>query len=155
MLYVCSVVLCQVYKVREVKKKPEILKRLERTKEEKTPDLRALREERDREERARQRMQQQEQVNSISCHLCDGTSRCFTNYQQHPRRPVGEFVHCTQCKELMTNGSNPGFTLAPSLPPPPSLHLPPSTSLLPPPSLPPFLLSSLPPSLPPPPFLPP
>ena len=81
--YVCPVMLCQVYKVREVKKKPEILKRLERTKEEKTSDLRALREERDREERARQRIQQQEQVNSISCrrvHLNDGTTRYFTNY---------------------------------------------------------------------------
>ena len=69
--------------MREVKKKPEILKRLERTKEEKTPDLRALREERDREERARQRIQQQEQVNSISCrrvHLNDDTTRYFTNY---------------------------------------------------------------------------
>ena len=69
--------------MREVKKKPEILKRLERTKEEKTSDLRALREERDREERARQRIQQQEQVNSIRCrrvHLYDGTTRYFTNY---------------------------------------------------------------------------
>ena len=54
--------------MRDVKKQPDILKRLERTKEEKSPDLRAMREERDREERARQRSLQQEQVNSFSYH---------------------------------------------------------------------------------------
>ena len=48
--------------MRDVKKQSEILKRLERTKEERNSDLRAMREERDREERAKQRSLQQEQV---------------------------------------------------------------------------------------------
>ena len=52
----------QVYKLENVRKKSEMLKKVEKTKKEEHPDLRAMREERDRAERVKMKRLQQEQV---------------------------------------------------------------------------------------------
>ena len=49
-----------------VEKDTEILKRLNKTKEERKPDLREEREERDRQERLEKRRKQQEEVKNIN-----------------------------------------------------------------------------------------
>ena len=52
----------QVYKMANVRKQTDILKKMEHTKEERQPDLRAMKEERDREMRRKEKKLQQEQV---------------------------------------------------------------------------------------------
>jgi hypothetical protein len=51
----------KVYKLENVRKKSEVLKKVERTKKEEHPDLRAMREERDGAERVKMKRLQQEQ----------------------------------------------------------------------------------------------
>ena len=52
-----------------VRKQTDILKKMEHTKEERQPDLRAMKEERDREMRRREKKLQQEQVTWTHTHI--------------------------------------------------------------------------------------